>query len=58
VPQIGGIKPPPEFGRQGLPQLRQQALAIGRPLRTALLKLHDVLPDVPIGVHLHHIYHP
>ena len=38
--------------RQRLPQLWQQPLPISRPRRPALLKLHNVPPNVPIGLRL------
>jgi hypothetical protein len=55
VAQVAFVKPLAKLLRQGLPQLRQQALAIGGPGLAALLELHDVPADVPTGLHLHHI---
>jgi hypothetical protein len=53
--QIGGIKPTSKLDGQRLPQLHQQTAPICGALCSALLKLNNVLPNVPIGLHLHHI---
>jgi hypothetical protein len=56
VTQIALVKPLAELCCQRLPQLRQQTLPIGRTLRSALLKLDNVPPDMPVGLHLSTIH--
>lgn len=58
MPQIGGVKTPAKLRSQCLPQLRQQTLPVSRPLRPALLELHNVPPYMPVSLHLDGVYSP
>jgi hypothetical protein len=58
IAEISLVKPLPEPPRQRFRQGRQQPLAIARPRCTALLILHDVPSDLPVGLHLDAIHRP
>jgi hypothetical protein len=56
VTQVGRIKPPAKLAGEGLRQLGQQPFAVGSACLASLLKIHNVPPHLPTGLHLHHVH--
>ena len=56
IAQVGRIKAAAKLPRQLLGQQWQQPLAINRPRRAALLKLHNVVAYLPAGLYLNDIH--
>lgn len=55
MPQATCIEPLAELYGQGLGEQRQQAGTVPGPIRPSLLKLHDMPPQFPAGLHLQHV---